>query len=145
MHRGCVAQIFCEDTHNHHGAFRKNGLLLWDQSYGDFKKRTFRQRRSNLFAPTVEGTFPYMDDARVGFLDRETHLQHLDKLFSVLAVNGLAINLEKCVFAVPILEFLGHRITAAGSSPPTDHTTEIQNYPTDSAVDRHSPGVFPKS
>jgi hypothetical protein len=27
--------------------------LLWDQRYGDFKKLTFRRRRSNLFAPTV--------------------------------------------------------------------------------------------
>jgi hypothetical protein len=27
--------------------------LLWDQSYGDFKKRTFRQRHSNLFASSV--------------------------------------------------------------------------------------------
>jgi hypothetical protein len=46
----------------------------------------------------------------------------LDKLFTALAVNGLAIN-----FAVPTLEFLGHRISAAGSAPATDHTAEIQN------------------
>jgi hypothetical protein len=29
--------------------------LLWDQRYSDFKKLTFRRRRSNLFAPTVDG------------------------------------------------------------------------------------------
>jgi hypothetical protein len=121
----------------------------------------------------------------VGSPDREMHLHHLDKLFSALAVNGLAINLEKCVFAVPTLEFLGHRISAAGLAPVTDHTAEIQNCPpppghqaiamfsrhgeflppflaklcssvapfnrspergtADSAVDRHSPGVFSKS
>jgi hypothetical protein len=51
----------------------------------------------------LEGAFPYMDDTCVGSPDREMHLQHLDKLFSALAANGLAINLEKCVFAVPIL------------------------------------------
>jgi putative transposase len=68
-----------------------------------------------------------MDDTRVGSPDRETHLHHLDKLFTALAVNGLAINLEKCVFAVPTLEFLGHRISAADSAPATDHTAEIQN------------------
>jgi hypothetical protein len=27
--------------------------LLWEQRYGDFKKLTFRRRRSDLFAPTV--------------------------------------------------------------------------------------------
>ncbi len=68
-----------------------------------------------------------MDDTRVGSPDRETHLQHLYKLFSALAANGLAINLEKCIFAVPTLEFLGHRISAAGSAPTTDHTAKIQN------------------
>ena len=36
---------------------------------------------------------------------------------SPLAANGLALNLEKCVFAVPELDFLGHRITAAGVAP----------------------------
>jgi putative transposase len=48
----------------------------------------------------------------------------LDELFTALVVNGLATNLEKCVFAV---EFLGHKISAAGSAPATDHTAKIQN------------------
>jgi hypothetical protein len=69
------------------------------------------QRMIDLTCADLEGTFPYMDDNRVGSPDRKTHLHHLDKLFSALAVNGLAI--EKCVFAVPTLEFLGHRISAA--------------------------------
>jgi hypothetical protein len=43
----------------------------------------------------LEGTFPYMDDTRVGSPDRETHLHHLDKLFTALAVDGLVIYLEK--------------------------------------------------
>ncbi len=30
-----------------------DGYLLWDQSYGVFKKSTFWRRHSNLFAPTV--------------------------------------------------------------------------------------------
>jgi hypothetical protein len=47
------------------------------------------------------GTFAYMDDSRVGSPDRQTHLRHLEVFFNALATNGLAINLEKCVFAVP--------------------------------------------
>ncbi len=34
--------------------------LLWDQRYGDFKKLTFRRRRSNLFAPTVYAQRKYI-------------------------------------------------------------------------------------
>ncbi len=45
----------------------------------------------DLTCADLEGMFPYMDDNRVGSPDRETHLQHLDKLFSALAVKGLAI------------------------------------------------------
>jgi hypothetical protein len=55
----------------------------------------------------LEGTFPHMDDSRVGSPDRKMHLHHLEAFFAALAANGLAINLDKCVFAVPTLEFLG--------------------------------------
>ncbi len=34
-----------------------------------------------------------------------------------LGANGLAINLEKCMFAVPTLEILGQMVLAAGSAP----------------------------
>jgi hypothetical protein len=44
---------------------------------------------------------------RVASPDREKHLQHLDNFFAALAANGRAINMEKCVFAIPTLEFLG--------------------------------------
>jgi hypothetical protein len=87
------------------------------------------QRMIDRTCADLEGSFLYMDDTREGSPDRGTHLHHLDKLFTALAVNGLAINLVKCVFAVPTLEFLGHRISAASSASATDHTAEIQNCP----------------
>jgi hypothetical protein len=52
---------------------------------------------------SLEGVFAYMDDSRVGSLDGKTHLLHLEAFFNALATKGLAINLEKCVFAVPSL------------------------------------------
>jgi hypothetical protein len=58
--------------------------------------------------------FAYMDDSRVGSPDRQTQLIHSEAFFSALATNGLAINLEKCVFAVPTSEILGHTILAEG-------------------------------
>jgi hypothetical protein len=58
----------------------------------------------------LEGVFAYMDDSRVGSTDRQTHLRHLEAFFTALAANGLTINLEKCAFATPSLEILGHRI-----------------------------------
>jgi hypothetical protein len=46
-----------------------------------------------------------------------------------LAINGLAINLEKCVFAVPTLKILDHMISAVGSAPTAAHNTAIDSCP----------------
>ncbi len=77
----------------------------------------------------LEGVFAYIDDSRVGSPDRQTHLCHLEDFFTALAANGLAINLEKCVFAKPSLEILGHWISATGAAPTDDHAAEIKNCP----------------
>ncbi len=49
-------------------------------------------------------------------------------MFAILAANGLALNLEKCVFAVPELDFLGHRISAAGVTPLRDNVQVILDF-----------------
>jgi putative transposase len=53
----------------------------------------------------------------------------LEAFSTALATNGLAINLEKCVFATPSLEILGHKILATGAAPTADHAAKIENYP----------------
>ncbi len=76
----------------------------------------------------LEGVFAYMDDLRVGSPDRQTQLHHLEEFFKALAANGLAINLEKCVFATPSLEILGHTISVI--TPPKSkiaHPLRISN------------------
>ncbi len=37
------------------------------------------------------------------------------------------INSEKCVFATPSLEILGHMISATGAAPTADHAAKIKN------------------
>jgi hypothetical protein len=70
-----------------------------------------------------------MDNSCINSPDRQTHLRHLEAFFTALAANGLAINLEKCVFATPSLEFLGHKISATGAASTADHATKIENCP----------------
>jgi hypothetical protein len=55
------------------------------------------QRMMDRTTDGLESVFVYMDDSRVGSLDRKTHLRHLEAFFTALAANNLAINLEKCV------------------------------------------------
>jgi hypothetical protein len=66
---------------------------------------------------------------RAGTPDKQTHLRHLEAFFTALANNGLAINLEKCVFATPSLEILGLRSSVMGAAPTADHDAEIENCP----------------
>ncbi len=54
----------------------------------------------------LEGVFAYMDDSRVGSLDRQIHLCHLEAFFTALAANGLAINLENVFLQHLLLRFL---------------------------------------
>ncbi len=72
------------------------------------------QRKMDHTTDSLEGVFAYMDGSHVGSPDRQTHLCHLEAFFNALATIGLAINLEKCVFAVPSFEILGHTISETG-------------------------------
>jgi hypothetical protein len=54
------------------------------------------------------------DDDGIFSKTRQRHWTHLRALFAILTANSLALNLEKCVFAVTELDFLGHPISAAG-------------------------------
>jgi hypothetical protein len=50
-------------------------------------------------------------------------------LFAILTANGLALNLEKCVFAISELDFLGACIFAAGVAPLRDKVQVILDFP----------------
>ncbi len=86
------------------------------------------QRMMDRTTDGLQGVFAYMDDSRVGSPDRQTQLRHLEAFFNALATNGLAINLEKCVFAALSLEIHGHMISATGAAPMANHAAEIKNY-----------------
>jgi hypothetical protein len=61
---------------------------------------------------------------------KEQHWEHLWALFSILATNGLALNLEKCLFTVAELNFLGHCTSTAGVAPFRDNGQVILDLPT---------------
>jgi hypothetical protein len=96
--------------------------------FGLSKATQTLQRMIDRTTDGLEGVFAYMDDSRVGSPDRQTHLRHLEAFFNALATNGLAINLEKCIFAAPS-QILGHTISATGAAPTADHTAAIKNCP----------------
>ncbi len=77
----------------------------------------------------LEYVFSFLDDDGVFSKSKEEHWTHLRPLFAILAANGLALNLEKCVLAAPELDFLGHRISAAGVAPLQENVQVILDFP----------------
>jgi hypothetical protein len=73
--------------------------------------------------------FSFLDDDGVFSKSREQHWSHLRTLFAILAANGLALKLEKCMFAVSELDFLGHRISAADVTLLQDNVQNILDFP----------------
>ena len=90
--------------------------------------QTFQRLMDRLFnhLPFV---FVYLDDLLVASRSTQEHLDHLRQIFEILAANGLAINLEKCVFAAASLEVLGHTVSATGVTPLPGHVAAIKDFP----------------
>ena len=64
----------------------------------------------------------------------EEHEVHVQQVLQALQDSGLVINGEKCVRVVPELDYLGHRISAAGVLPLPFHVAAIQEFPCPSTV-----------
>jgi len=87
------------------------------------------QRLKDNILMDLTHTFAYLDDDAVYSRSQEEHWTHLRELFTILAANGLALNLDKCVFAVAELDFLGHRVSAAGVTPLQENVQVIIDFP----------------
>jgi hypothetical protein len=87
---------------------------LWEFLFMAFGLRNAAQALQRLKDNILMGldyVFSFLDDDGVFSKSREQHWTHLRT--AILAANGLALNPEKCVFAVSELGSLGHRISAA--------------------------------
>uniref|UniRef100_A0A669BQR8 Gypsy retrotransposon integrase-like protein 1 n=1 Tax=Oreochromis niloticus TaxID=8128 RepID=A0A669BQR8_ORENI len=73
--------------------------------------------------------FVYLDDILVASSSKEQHMFHLCQVFQRLAQHGLIINPSKCQFGLPVLDFLGHRISAEGAVPLPDKVRAVSDFP----------------
>ena len=65
---------------------------------------------------------------------KKEHLDDLKAVFRRLIDHGLVIRLEKYLFGVLSLEFLGHQVPKKGSSPTQAKVKVIQTFPQPSTV-----------
>ncbi len=73
--------------------------------------------------------FDYVDDLLVASSSREEHIRHLRLILERLDAHGLTINLSKCAFGMPSLDFLGHHVSSEGIRPLEDKVQVIHTYP----------------
>ena len=56
----------------------------------------------------------YLDDILIYSPDVETHRDHVRQVLQILRDNKLYAKLEKCVFAVQEVQFLGYLLSSSG-------------------------------
>jgi hypothetical protein len=80
-----------------------------------------------LWTKFYAACFVYLDDVLIASANLEQHEKHLRGVLDRLQQAGLVLNRSKCVFAAGEIEFLGHRVTAAGISPLQSRIEAVQN------------------
>ena len=71
----------------------------------------------------------FFDDILVSGPSERDHLCNLEKVLSCLEESGLNLKLSKCSFLLSSVEYLGHRISAAGIQPTEDKKKAILQAP----------------
>ena len=77
----------------------------------------------------VEGVYCYLDDLLVYAKTEQEHLQIVDNVCRILSDAGLSLQLDKCQFGLPSLEFLGYTVNSQGISPLSKKVSAISKFP----------------
>lgn len=76
----------------------------------------------------------YLDDILVTGPSHEDHLKTLEEVLHRLEAAGACLKREKCLFMLPAVEYLGHRISAEGLQPTDDKVKAIRDAPVPGSV-----------
>ncbi|BHF73760.1 hypothetical protein SprV_0401684300 [Sparganum proliferum] len=73
--------------------------------------------------------YAYIDDILVASSSAEEHASRLRLMFDRFQQHGLQLNVDKCVFGVNSLDFLGHHVDQHGLTPLTEKVQWILSFP----------------
>lgn len=86
------------------------------------------QRFMDEILRDLDFCYPYIDDILIGSQNETLHLEHLKKVFQRLQDHGVVINVSKCVFGEPQVDFLGYAVSSSGTRPLLQKVEAIQNF-----------------
>ena len=87
------------------------------------------QRLMDTVFQGISCVFVYLDDILVASSSPHEHIQDLKTVCNRLQQYGLTIRLEKCLFGVSEIDFLGHLISKDGSVPLPTKVKPISEFP----------------
>ena len=76
----------------------------------------------------------YLDDILIYSKSIDNHIQHVSAVLGKLLENHLVAKLEKCLFHVPEIEFLGHVISGSEIKMDPKKIEAVRNWPTPTSV-----------
>ena len=106
------------------GLYRYNRL-----PFGVASAPSIFQRIMDAILQGLPGVCVYLDDILVTGETEDKHLQNLEQVLSRLEKAGLQLQRQKCTFMQPSVEYLGHRISAAGLHPSEEKVRAIVDAP----------------
>ena len=89
--------------------------------------QTFQRYMDSIFRD-LPFVFVYIDDILIASKNLDEHKIHLETVIQRLCNNKLHVALEKCVFAVSKVDFLGYTISPEGIVPLANKVEAINNY-----------------
>ena len=97
---------------------------------------TFQRLMNSLFCGLIgKALLVYLDDIIIVSKTLESHLAKLRIVLDRMSSAGLKINLTKCEFLRPKIQFLGHLVDAQGIHTLPEKISAIQDYPTPVSVE----------
>lgn len=87
------------------------------------------QRFVNEILRGLDFVYAYIDDVLIASHSESEHEMHLRSVLEQFQKFGVAINVNKCVFGVQQLVFLGHLVNGEGCSPLPERVDDVQNWP----------------
>jgi hypothetical protein len=88
----------------------------------------FQHRMENLLAEYLwDFVLVYIDDIIIFSRTKEHHVSHLDQALTLLAGSGITLAPQKCHFAYPSVQLLGHHVSRLGISTAADKVAAVRN------------------
>lgn len=75
----------------------------------------------------IPGALNIADDILIFAKNTKNHDEILTTVFKRLAEKGLTLNLPKCIFDKPTIEFYGYEFSSEGMKPSTSKIADLQN------------------